>query len=75
LYQLVSQPVSKYDLLCMLKEAYALPVEILPDESEVSDRSMKGDKFRAATGYVCPSWPELVTALAQDPSPYDQWLA
>jgi dTDP-4-dehydrorhamnose reductase len=75
LYQVVSEPVPKYDLLCLLKDAYKLDVEILTDEREVSDRSMKGDKFRAATGYVCPSWPELVQSLAQDPTPYDRWLA
>jgi dTDP-4-dehydrorhamnose reductase len=49
-------------------------VEILADEQEVSDRSLKGDKFRQATGYVCPPWPELVRVLAQDPTPYDLWL-
>lgn len=75
LYQVVSEPISKYDLLGLLKDAYHLPVEILADERELSDRSMKGDKFRSATGYVSPSWPELVRALAQDPTPYDQWSA
>ncbi|MGA9821324.1 MAG: SDR family oxidoreductase [Desulfobaccales bacterium] len=75
LYQVVSEPISKYDLLCLLKDAYKLDVKILADEMEVSDRSMKGDKFRSATGYVCPAWPELVQVLAQDPTPYGQWLA
>lgn len=75
LYQVVSEPISKYDLLSLLKDAYKMQVEILADEMEVSDRSMKGDKFRTATGYVCPPWPELVQSLAQDPTPYDQWLA
>ncbi|MGP0045832.1 MAG: dTDP-4-dehydrorhamnose reductase family protein [Syntrophobacteraceae bacterium] len=75
LYQVVSEPISKYDLLRLLKDAYKLDVEILADAMEVSDRSMKGDKFRSATGYVCPDWPELVQVLAQDPTPYDQWLA
>lgn len=74
LYQVVSEPIAKYDLLCLLKDAYKLQVEILADEMEVSDRSLKGDKFRLATDYVCPPWPELVQSLAQDPTPYDQWL-
>jgi dTDP-4-dehydrorhamnose reductase len=75
LYQVVSKPICKYDLLCLLKDAYKMQVEITADDREVSDRSMKGDKFHSATGYVCPPWPELVQSLAQDPTPYDQWLA
>lgn len=73
LYQVVSEPISKYDLLGLVKEAFDLDIEIVPDEREVCDRSMRGDKFRAATGFACPAWPELVQGLAKDPTPYDQW--
>jgi dTDP-4-dehydrorhamnose reductase len=74
LYQVVSDPISKYDLLCLLRDAYRLDIEIIPDETVVSDRSMKGDKLRAAIGYVYPPWRELVKNLADDPTPYDRWL-
>ena len=70
LYQIVSEPISKYALLCLIKKAYGLPVEIIADDNVFSDRSMKGDKFRLATGYQCPIWPELIQALADDPTPY-----
>ena len=30
--------------------------------------------FRAATGYVSPSWQTLVQNLAQDPTPYAKWI-
>jgi dTDP-4-dehydrorhamnose reductase len=75
LYQVVSDPISKYDLLCLLRDAYRLDIEITPDETVVSDRSMKGDKFRAATGYVSPPWPVLVKNLSADPTPYERWVA
>jgi dTDP-4-dehydrorhamnose reductase len=71
LYQVVSEPISKYDLLCLLRDAYDIEVEITPNETEVSDRSMKGDRFRAVTGYKAPAWPELVRNLADDPTSYD----
>lgn len=71
LYQVVSEPISKYDLLCLLRDAYGIEVEILPHETEISDRSMKGDRFHAVTGYKAPTWPELVCNLAGDPTPYD----
>jgi dTDP-4-dehydrorhamnose reductase len=75
LFQVVSEPISKYELLCLLRDAYKLEVNIVPEDGEVSDRSMKGDKFREATGYVSPPWTELVERLAKDPTPYARWLA
>jgi len=74
LYQVASDTITKYDLLCRLKEAYRLDVDIVPDEDEVCDRSLRGDRFRAATGHVCPPWSELVHQLADDPTPYDEWV-
>lgn len=73
LYQVTSQTISKYDLLCLLRDAYQLDVEIVPDEIFHCDRSMNGDRFRQATGCVCPSWPELAAQLAKDTTPYEQW--
>ncbi len=73
LYQVTGPAVSKYDLLCMLKEAFNLEVEIVPDELEISDRSMIGEKFIKATGYSFPSWTDMVAELANDPTPYDKW--
>jgi len=74
LYQIVSDPISKYDLLCLLRDAYQLDIEIIPDDAFACDRSMKGDKFSAVTGYTSPPWPELVKNLADDPTPYGQWI-
>lgn len=73
LYQVVSRPISKHDLLVLLRAAYRLNIEIAPDDQEVSDRSMVGDKLRAATGYVAPDWPTLVSSLAADLTPYEEW--
>jgi dTDP-4-dehydrorhamnose reductase len=73
LYQVTSPTLSKHDLLCRLRDAYGMAVDIVPDDSEVSDRSLVGDRFIAATGYRQPSWPELIEQLVGDPTPYDQW--
>jgi dTDP-4-dehydrorhamnose reductase len=72
-YQVASTPITKYDLLCRLREAYGIQVDITPDTDFFCDRSMRGDKLRAAIGYVCPPWPELVAELASDPTPYERW--
>jgi dTDP-4-dehydrorhamnose reductase len=73
LYQVTSPSISKYDLLCMLRDAYKLDVGIVPDEQEVSDRSMVGERFLRATGYKYPKWPDLVGQLANDSTPYEKW--
>jgi dTDP-4-dehydrorhamnose reductase len=72
LYQVTSKTISKYDLLVLLCQAYKLDVDITPDPNFVCDRSMKGDKFSRATGYVCPPWPELVAELANDDTRYQR---
>jgi dTDP-4-dehydrorhamnose reductase len=73
LYQVTSPTISKFDLLCLLKDAYQLDVEIDPDSNFFCDRSMKGDKFAQATGLACPPWPELVRELSDDETPYEKW--
>ncbi len=73
LYQVASQRISKYELLCLLRDAYRLNTEIVADDEFFCDRSLRGLKFQAATGYVCPSWPELVAELAEDETPYSEW--
>jgi dTDP-4-dehydrorhamnose reductase len=73
LFQVTSDTISKFDLLCLLKEAYGLDVAITPDPKFFCDRSMTGDKFKKATGQVCPAWPDLVAELANDDTPYDRW--
>ncbi|MGA2260232.1 MAG: SDR family oxidoreductase [Acidobacteriota bacterium] len=73
LYQVTSPPISKHELLCRLRDAYQLDVEIQPYDGEVSDRSMIGEKFIHATGYRYPTWRELIAQLVNDPTPYKNW--
>jgi dTDP-4-dehydrorhamnose reductase len=71
LFQVVSDPISKYELLLLIRDAYGVEVDIEPDDKEVSDRSMCGEKFHKATGWRSPSWPDMVRTLAADPTPYE----
>ncbi len=73
LYHVASQTICKYKLLCMLRDAFRLDIEITPDEHFFCNRSLNGERFRQATGYVPPSWSELVSQLANDPTPYETW--
>lgn len=73
LYQVASQPISKYDLLCLVRQVFRLDIEIEPVDGERCDRTMLSDRFFAATGYRCPSWQEMITELYKDPTPYEAW--
>jgi dTDP-4-dehydrorhamnose reductase len=73
LYQVTSAALSKYELLCLLRDAYRLDIEITPDPGFFCDRSLKGEKFTKATGSISPPWPELAADLANDDTPYDEW--
>lgn len=75
LYQVASEPISKYNLLVLIREAFRLNIEIEPVVGKAADKSLRSDRFVAATGYVCPPWPQLVAELAQDPTPYARWRA
>jgi len=74
LYQVTAPALNKYDLLCSLRAAYDLDMEIVPEDSEISDRSMNGERFRKVTGYKEPTWDDLLEQLAGDNTPYEQWL-
>jgi dTDP-4-dehydrorhamnose reductase len=73
LYQVAGPWISKHDLLCLARDAFDLEVEIVPDDAEVSDRTMYGDRFAAATGWRAPSWQEMLAEVAVDPTPYQSW--
>jgi dTDP-4-dehydrorhamnose reductase len=73
-YQLSSGTISKFDLLHLLRDAYDVPVEIQPDDTVFSDRSLDGRHFEHATGYTCPPLADLIQQMAADPTPYSEWL-
>lgn len=60
IYHVSSEPISKYDLLLLVREVYEKDIEIAPDDHLVIDRSLISERFSQATGYKTPAWPELV---------------
>jgi dTDP-4-dehydrorhamnose reductase len=67
-----SKPISKFDLLELIREAYGLRIGIEPDESVVCDRSLDGRRFQRATGLVAPTWPDMVEEMYKDATPYPE---
>lgn len=73
IYHISSEPINKYDLLCLLRDAYGIRIEIKPYPEVRIDRSLDSRRFRAVTKLAPPSWPEMVQAMAKDPTPYHEW--
>ena len=75
LWQVSSDPIAKYDLLLLMRDAYGLDVEVVPDDQVRIDRSLDSSRFRALTAFVPPSWPAMIRDMAADPTPYEDWRA
>jgi len=71
--QVSSGKIDKYELLLLLRQAFQVDVEIVPDDAVTIDRSLDSSRFRSLTGFVPPSWPDMVAEMASDPTPYDRW--
>jgi len=69
-YQVASEPISKYDLLTLVKKTYDMDIIIKPDNSIVNDRSLNPEKFKKQTNIKIPSWEYMIEQMHQDPTPY-----
>lgn len=63
LYHVAAQPIAKLELLRLIAGRYAKAINIVPDEGLVIDRSLNCERFRLATGYVAPEWPNLIDRM------------
>lgn len=61
-----SQAISKYDLLCLIRDECHLPIKIEPDDSVVIDRSLDSSKIQKETGIRIPTWEEMARSIAID---------
>ena len=66
IYHLSSEPISKYDLLSMIKEGLELPINIIPNETYICDRSLNSSKFRYEFDYSPPAWENMIEELCNE---------
>lgn len=69
-WHVASEPIDKFELLSLVKRVYGLDIGIEMDDKVVCDRSLNSDRFRQETGFVTPSWPEMIHSMYLDPTPY-----
>lgn len=63
LFHVAGRPISKDALLRLVARIYDHPVEIIPDDQVVVDRSLNATRFNHVTGYRPPAWPTLLRRM------------
>ena len=64
LYHVSSAPISKYDLLLLIRRHLGLSIDIVPDDTFVCDRSLDSSRFRSEFSYTPPIWESMINELA-----------
>jgi len=65
LYNISAEPISKYDLLKIVRNVYGKQIEIVPDDAVAIDRSLNSSALRMILGYIPPIWPDLVARMRE----------
>jgi dTDP-4-dehydrorhamnose reductase len=71
LWQVASEPIDKHALLSRLNDRFDLEITLDRNDDFRCDRSLNMARFAAATGYVAPSWGEMLDDMHRDPTDYD----
>lgn len=70
MYHVSVDPIAKADLLELLAKSLGLDVQIERVPEPRIDRSLDSTRFRQATDWSPPAWPELVDELVEDAVDY-----
>lgn len=72
LYQVASEPISKFDLITHLNVLWDLGLTVTPDTTFVCDRSLDGSCFSDVTNITIPSWEEMLVEFVKDGNWYTE---
>lgn len=70
LYHVSSDKINKFDLLSLVNSEMNVGTRIEPADDLEIDRSLDSTKFRAETGFVPQSWPEMIKRMTSDAENY-----
>lgn len=73
LYHASTDPISKYELLTLLAEAYGVDVRIEPTDEVRIDRSLDSTRLQEVLRREPPDWPMMIRSMAADATPYATW--
>jgi dTDP-4-dehydrorhamnose reductase len=65
IYNISSDPISKFDLLMLIRDKMLLDVDIIPNETFRCNRSLDSTKFRKEFNYTPPTWGAMIDELSK----------
>lgn len=65
LFQVASEVINKYELICLMARLFELNLDIIEDENFTCYRHLNGEKFNKTFNYVPPSWYDMIAELAE----------
>ena len=66
IYNISSIPISKFDLLHKLSNAFGLNVDITENKNIKSNKVLNSKKFTEITGIKTPDWDDLISEFVED---------
>lgn len=67
LYHLATdKPISKYELLCLAKEAFNVNVDIIPEDDHVHLPTLDASKLKRKINLIVPGWKEMMNELGSN---------
>ena len=66
IYNISSIPISKFDLLLKLSNAFGLNVDITENKNIKSNKVLNSKKFAEITGIKIPDWDDLISEFVED---------
>lgn len=66
MFQVAAAPITKFDLLNLIRTQYDLDVRIERDAEFVCNRSLIMERFALETGYAAPTWEAMLDAMHAD---------
>jgi len=74
-YHISSEPISKFELLTLIRDRMGLDIEIEEYPDFYCDRSLDSTLYRNKTGFEPLSWAAMIDEFAHDARQYQQWRA
>jgi len=67
LYNLsLENPISKYDLICLIRDSFKLQLEIIPETEKIHNPTLDGSKLKNEMKLNIPSWKYMMDELAKN---------
>ena len=63
MYHLSSNPISKFDLLSLVKKIYEKDIVITKDNSFQIDRSLDSSHFKKIVGFKSKTWDTMISEM------------